>query len=107
MQPRAIRQSKAPEYLGMSESQFNKMVRPFLIEIKDGRMVSYDRLDLDAWFDQYKAANGKPAKESKTWQRKHQGSASAGKSGTSTKLSPVSSYAKAREKLNSNRQSDT
>jgi hypothetical protein len=63
MQPRLIRQVDAPSYLGFSEPEFNKRVRPFVTEIKTGRMVSYDRLDLDAWADEYKRANGRPGKE--------------------------------------------
>ena len=63
IEPRVIRAGQAPAYLGMSSPHFNTHVRPFLVEVKDAaKMISFDRLDLDAWWEQHKQANGKPAK---------------------------------------------
>ena len=62
LQPRLIRQKDAPAYLAMSPPEFGKRVRPYVTTIVvDGvRCVWYDRLDLDAWADTFKAANGRP-----------------------------------------------
>ena len=52
--PRIIRIRDAPFYLGMDKNRFNKEVRPYVPEIKIGMQgVAFDRLDLDAWFDDY------------------------------------------------------
>ncbi len=45
----------------MDRNRFNVEVRPHLIEIPIGATgVAFDRVDLDAWADQYKARNGRP-----------------------------------------------
>src|SRR5688572_12746922 len=54
--PRLIRLKDAPCYLGMDKNIFNRDVRPTLTEIRHGRAVLFDRLDLDAWADSRKAA---------------------------------------------------
>lgn len=61
MTPRALRLKDAPRYLGMNRNRFNALVRPHVPEIREGRTVMFDRLDLDAWWDKYKARNGHPA----------------------------------------------
>ena len=105
IEPRVIRATNAPAYLGMSASHFNAHVRPFLVEVKDAAsMISFDRLDLDAWWEHHKQANGKPAKEYLTWQKEHPVYENKVKSGTLTKLSAVSTYEKARERRNLNKQ---
>jgi hypothetical protein len=59
--PRFIRFRDAPNYLGMDKDRFNAEVRPYLVEIPIGRQgVAFDRLDLDAWADQYRAREGRP-----------------------------------------------
>jgi hypothetical protein len=64
--PRYVRLHDAPEYIGMDKNLFNAEVRPFLIEIPIGaRSVAFDRLDLDAWADEYKARNGRPGRKMK------------------------------------------
>ncbi len=64
--PRLIRLRDAPRYLGMDPNRFNDEVRPYLIEIPIGKQgVAFDRLDLDAWVDQYKDRNGRPGKARK------------------------------------------
>jgi hypothetical protein len=99
MQPRFIRQKDAPAYLGMSVPVFNKMVRPYVTQIPNGRAVSYDRLDLDAWADQYKAAYGKPGKEMPQWEREPRGFESGGTSGAYAKPSSPSRFEQAVERF--------
>lgn len=56
--PRFIRMRDAPKYLGMDKNRFSAEVRPFITEIPIGSQgIAFDRLDLDAWADQYKAQN--------------------------------------------------
>ena len=63
--PRLIRLRNAPFYLGMDRHRFNAEVRPYLSEVPIGEQgIAFDRLDLDAWADQYKFRNGRrPTKE--------------------------------------------
>ncbi len=57
--PRFIRFRLAPSYLGMDRNRFNAEVRPYLLEIPIGSQgIAFDRLDLDAWADDYKSRNG-------------------------------------------------
>ena len=59
--PRLIRLRDAPSYLGMDRNRFNQTVRPCLIEIRIGDQgIAFDRLDLDAWAEDYKSRNGRP-----------------------------------------------
>ena len=59
--PRLIRLRDAPGYLGMDRNKFNREVRPALTEIPLGKQsVAFDRLELDAWVDEYKSRNGRP-----------------------------------------------
>ena len=61
--PRLIRLRDAPSYLGMDRNRFNQTVRPCLIEIPiDEQGVAFDRLDLDAWAEDYKSRNGRPGR---------------------------------------------
>jgi hypothetical protein len=105
MESRLIRQTRAPDYLDMSEPEFNKIVRPYVTEIRKGRAVYFDRLDLDDWVEQFKAANGRPGKEKEQWQKEHQALERKAQSGTLKKSSPVSSFDKALENRSLNRQS--
>jgi len=58
--PRLIRHRDAHFYLGMDKNRFNKEVRPHLSEIPIGiQGIAFDRLDLDAWVEQYKSRNGR------------------------------------------------
>ncbi|WP_061638976.1 hypothetical protein [Legionella pneumophila] len=60
--PRLIRLRDAPIYVGMDRHRFNKDVRPNLVEIPMGvQGVAFDRLDLDAWVDDYIQCSGRPA----------------------------------------------
>ena len=66
--PRFIRFRDAPFYLGMDRNRFNAEVRPHLTKIPIGsRGIAFDRLELDAWVEDYKSRNGRPAKRSSIW----------------------------------------
>lgn len=102
--PRVIRLRDAPQYLGMDPNRFNEEVRPHVVEIPIGvHGIAFDRLDLDAWFEEYKDRNGRPGKAiggKPPWDREfHQGSESVGKSGTSGKQSDVTEFEKALERV--------
>jgi predicted DNA-binding transcriptional regulator AlpA len=62
--PRLIRYRDAPNYLGMDRNRFDAEVRPSLTEIPIGdRGIAFDRLDLDAWVEEYKSRNGRPSRK--------------------------------------------
>ncbi len=57
----------------MDRNRFNNEVRPYLTNIPIGRQgIAFDRLELDAWADEYKACNGRPGRTrgGKTWDRR-------------------------------------
>ena len=59
--PRLIRLRDAPDYVGMDRHRFNHEVRPNLKEIPIGTQgVAFDRLDLDAWVDDYIQCSNRP-----------------------------------------------
>ncbi|MCP4924967.1 MAG: hypothetical protein GY916_03375, partial [Gammaproteobacteria bacterium] len=59
--PRLIRFRDAPRYLGMDRNRFNAEVRPYLVEIRIGKQgIAFDRLELDAFAEQYMSRNGCP-----------------------------------------------
>lgn len=108
MQPRLVRLRDAPAYLGMDRNRFNSDVRPTLIEIPIGEQgIAFDRLDLDAWVDHYIQCNGRPAEGRSAWDvNERRGSLKEAKSGTSTKLSTESGFAKALAVVGLKKQSD-
>ncbi len=60
--PRLIRLRDVPHYLGMDRNRFSSEVRPYLTEIPIGKQgIAFDRIDLDAWVDEYKDRYGRPA----------------------------------------------
>ena len=63
IEPRVIRLTDAPAYLGMGIKYFNEHVRPNveLVELAGNHMKMFDRLDLDRWFTNHKAASERPA----------------------------------------------
>ena len=66
--PRLVRFRDAPAYLGMDRNRFNAEVRPFLTKIPIGQQgIAFDRLELDAWVEDYISRNGRPAKRSELW----------------------------------------
>jgi hypothetical protein len=104
--PRVIRLRDAPHYLGMNPNLFNDEVRPHLTEIPIGKQgIGFDRLDLDAWFEDYKSRNGRPGKRKgvdKLWDARRSLVSLTGKGyGTSTRLSEEEEFAKALERATS------
>jgi hypothetical protein len=68
--PRIIRFREASFYLGMDRNRFNAEVRPHLTEIPIGKQgIGFDRLELDAWVEDYKSRNGRPGRSKgvKSW----------------------------------------
>lgn len=107
-QPRVLNAKTAAHYLGMSQGNFNKKVSPFIIEVPEAaNKISFDRLDLDNWWEQHKQANGKPAKENIAWQKEAQALERKVTSGTLRRSSPASLFDKALEKRNLSKQSAT
>ena len=103
--PRLIRFRDASRYLGMDRNRFNAEVRPFLTEIPIGiQGIAFDRLELDAWVEQYKKRNGRPAQQKGKliWDANTcRASCSATGSGTSTSASEAVAFAKALESVTS------
>lgn len=108
--PRVIRLRDAPDYLGMDRNRFDREVRPSLIEIPIGSQgIGFDRLDLDAWFDDYKLGNGRQANrkggEAQWRTRKVRVvSTRSGTRGTSTRGSEEEEFARALELAKSGKQ---
>ena len=67
--PRLVRLRDAPAYLGMDRNRFNREVRPHLTNIPIGQQgIAFDRLELDAWVEDYVSRNGRPAaRRRKPW----------------------------------------
>ena len=64
--PRLVRFRDAPGYLGMDRNRFNAEVRPFLTNIPIGHQgIAFDRLELDAWVEDYISRNGRRPKAPK------------------------------------------
>lgn len=109
MLPRLIRFRDAPMYLGMDRKRFNKEVRPSLVVIPIGDQgLAFDRLDLDAWVEDYIGRNGRPAQEGELWDAKErQVSTNVKASGTLTKRSTDDDFAKALARATSKKQKNT
>jgi hypothetical protein len=110
--PRLIRLRDAPHYLGMDPNRFNAEVRPYLIEIPIGKQgIAFDRLDLDAWVEEYKSRNGRPGKAiggKPLWDRKfRQDLGNVETHGTSGKQSEITEFEKALERATSQKRRDT
>jgi predicted DNA-binding transcriptional regulator AlpA len=100
--PRLIRLRDAPFYLGMDRNRFNAEVRPYLTQIPIGEQgIAFDRLELDAWVEQYKSRNGRPASNSRgvaSWDAKEfQGLGIVAGSGTSKSRPSAKKFTKALE----------
>jgi hypothetical protein len=109
LQPRIIRFRDAPVYLGMDRNRFNAEVRPYLTEVPIGKQgVGFDRLELDAWLDDYVARNGRPAQKGvQRWGANgYPASFSAPGFGTSTSGSIGGEFAKALDQLASRKRSN-
>ena len=109
--PRYIRCRDAPDYLGMDRNRFKREVRPSLTEIPIGEQgIAFDRLDLDAWADDYKRRNGRPGQSQgeKTWDKEEcQASSKEETPGTSINTSKGNVFAKAVAQVTKPKQSDT
>jgi predicted DNA-binding transcriptional regulator AlpA len=58
--PRLLRPRAAHAYLAMNKNQFNTLVRPGVTVIALGkRAIAFDRLELDAWAEDYCRRNGR------------------------------------------------
>ncbi|MGD8348739.1 MAG: hypothetical protein PVI79_05860 [Gammaproteobacteria bacterium] len=106
--PRLIRFRDAPRYLGMDRNRFNSEVRPFLTEIRIGKQgIAFDRLELDAWVDQYISRNGRPASRligEQLWDANEaRGFGIAAESGTSKNRFSANRFTKALEQATSKR----
>ena len=107
--PRIIRFRDAPYYLGMDRNRFNAEVRPYLTEVPIGKQgVGFDRLELDAWFEDYKSRNGRPARKgAPPWDANVYPASSCGPaSGISTSASAGGEFAKALERLTSKKRNE-
>ena len=108
--PRVIRFRDAPAYLGMDRNSFNAEVRPHLTEVPIGTQgIGFDRLELDAWFEDYKARNGRPSRKGEsTWDANTSPASSRGRaSGTSTSASAGGEFARALDQLTSRKRKGT
>lgn len=64
--PRLVRLRDAPAYLGMDRNRFNRDVRLHLTRIPIGQQgIAFDRLELDAWVEDYISRNGRRPKAPK------------------------------------------
>jgi hypothetical protein len=109
VQPRIIRFRDAPFYLGMDRNRFNAEVRPYLTEVPIGKQgVGFDRLELDAWVDEYVTRNGRPAEKGvQQWgANRYPASSSVQGFGTSTSGSAGGEFAKALDQLASRKRSN-
>jgi hypothetical protein len=105
--PRVIRFRDAPRYLGMDRNRFNAEVRPYLTQIAIGKQgIGFDRLELDAWVDDYKSRNGRPARKGdKTWDANASPASSCGPDfGISTSACSGGEFARALARLSSKKQ---
>jgi hypothetical protein len=113
--PRLVRLRDAPSYLGMDRNRFNAEVRPNLTNIPIGQQgIAFDRLELDAWVEDYVSRNGRRPKaslpEDDTCQNVTECQGSAKKAASGTLKSDVDMQegdgsAKARTHLHALRQS--
>ena len=106
--PRIMRHRDVPPYLGMDRNRFDAEVRPHLTEIPIGTQgIGFDRLEIDAWVDDYIARNGRPGRKGViTWDaREYPASSSEAGSGMSTNKSSGGEFAKALEQLTSKKRS--
>jgi hypothetical protein len=105
--PRLLRLRDAPSCLGMDRNRFNADVRPFVTEICIGSQgIAFDRLDLDAWADQYKARNGRPGQRigDQLWDAKERrASTNVRGSSISTSRSTGGEFARALAQISSKR----
>ncbi len=97
---RFYRRAEAAQYLGMSTFTFDREARPYLTEIPIARQgIAFDRVEMDAWADNHKAANGRPAQKEGLWQSECRASTSGAHTGGLTSESKVmAEWQRARER---------
>jgi len=110
--PRFIRLRDAPFYLGMDRNRFNAEVRQLLTSIPIGRQgVAFDRLELDAWVEEYISRNGRPGRlqGERLWDAvgDRRASVSGAAFGTSTNGSKGGEFAKALAQINWPKRNDS
>jgi len=94
----------------MDRNRFNNEVRPYLTEVPIGAQgIGFDRLELDAWVEDYIARNGRPSeKGDQLWDaRKYPASSCGPASGMSTNASAGGEFAKALEQTISKKQNSS
>ena len=94
----------------MDRNRFNAEARPYLTEVPIGKQgVGFDRPELDAWFEDYKSRNGRPARKgANTWDAiEYPASSGEAGLGMSTNASAGGEFAKALEQLTSRKRNDT
>jgi hypothetical protein len=108
--PRVLRFRDAPLYLGMDRNRFNAEVRPYFTELSIGTQgIGFDRLELDAWFEDYKSRNGRPARKGETpWDANKSPASSCGPgSGISTSAPSGGEFARVLAQINSKKPNGT
>jgi hypothetical protein len=101
--PRFVRFRDAPFYLGMDRNRFNTEVRPYLTKIPIGRQgLAFDRLELDAWVEEYISRNGRSGRlqGERLWDAEGSPVSTGERAfGTSTNRSKGNEFAKALDRL--------
>jgi predicted DNA-binding transcriptional regulator AlpA len=109
--PRLIRLRDVPAYLGMDRNRFGNEVRPFVTTVPIGKQgIAFDRLELDAWVEEYISRNGRPGRlqGERLWDVEDRpASLRGGAYGTSTNGSKGGEFAKALAQISSQKRSDT
>jgi len=96
----------------MNKNLFNELVRPHVPEVRIGvQGVGFDRLDLDAWFEDYKSRStrrpGEQEGGNKPWRKARPAVSRKGTGGgTLTRSSEAEEFAKLVEQLTSKKQRD-
>jgi len=109
--PRLIRLRDVSAYLGMDRNRFGVEVRPYLTTISIGKQgIAFDRLELDAWVEDYISRNGRPGRLQgvRPWDVEDRPASSRERAfGTSTNGSRGGEFAKALAQINWPKRSDT
>ena len=103
IEPKWVRLRDVPGYTGMDLKMFNRLVRPYLVEIRlSSKCVAFDKVDLDRWMDEYKSGNGLPPDQKggkSSWEgKKPRVYTGEVKSGISERQSVDASYREALER---------
>jgi predicted DNA-binding transcriptional regulator AlpA len=108
--PRLIRLRDVSAYLGMDRNRFAAEVRPYVTTIPIGKQgIAFDRLELDAWVEDYVSRNGRPGRLQgvRPWDVEDRPASSRERAfGTSTSGSKGGEFAKALAQINSQKRSD-